>query len=282
MTSLFKFDFYTRDWFTGTRGMSLKARAVYIDLLVLMYERGGPIPDDRRELCRTMGIYNRRTLDPIIDELIQSGKIISDAKTLSNKRAILEIEGIQSRMNRASKGGKAKPRNDDRSPSKSLMSGTKRALRVPEKQGSIDKKQTLNVCKSPSPSPSPAPIEEERDAPSSDSASNIVPISTAENTSTDTGRKYVFDGQAVKLNENDLTTWRKNFHGIPDIESELRAIDGWFERKGLVGDARPPDWFQMTSNMLNKAHQKYLAEKQKPKKPVSEMSYFERLEAGII
>ena len=40
MTGLFRFDFYPRDWITGTRGLSAKARGVYIDLIATMYDHG--------------------------------------------------------------------------------------------------------------------------------------------------------------------------------------------------------------------------------------------------
>ena len=285
MTGLFKFDFYIRDWVTGTRGLSAAARGAYIDLLSAMYDTGGPIPHDRKYLCRYLGFRDRRQLDPLIAELIEAEKIFVDGDRLSNARAMIEIDAFNERQNQASKGGKSKPqksrerlKNGTRSDSR----GDLEAPRVRTQGAGIGEKQTLNPCPSPSPSPSPSPIEEERDAPTPESASNIVPISAVENASTDTGRKYAFNGQAVKLTETDLTTWRENYHGIPDIGAELISIDGWFVGKGMVGAERPKGWFQMTSNMLNKAHQKYLAEQQKPKKPVSEMSYFERIEAGVI
>ncbi|CCG40879.1 DUF1376 domain-containing protein [Magnetospirillum molischianum] len=55
MSGLFKFDFYTRDWISGTRELSDRARGVYVDLLVRMYDLGRPLDYDESDLCRFLG-----------------------------------------------------------------------------------------------------------------------------------------------------------------------------------------------------------------------------------
>ncbi len=48
MPGLFRFDFYPRDWVSGTRELSDRARGVYIDLLCRMYDLGRDLDYDEK------------------------------------------------------------------------------------------------------------------------------------------------------------------------------------------------------------------------------------------
>ena len=64
MAGLSRFDFYPRDWISGTWGLSDRARGVYIDLLARMYDLGRPLDYDPKELCRFLRYRDRRQLNP--------------------------------------------------------------------------------------------------------------------------------------------------------------------------------------------------------------------------
>jgi hypothetical protein len=63
-------------------------------------------------------------------------------------------------------------------------------------------------------------------------------------------RVYVWEGQVIRLVRKDYDLWRKQFHKIEDLDSELAACDAW-----LVD--HPPNggkWFGAAARWLKKAH----------------------------
>ena len=98
MTGLFRFDFYPRDWITGTRGLSLEARGAYIDLLAAMYDHGGPIRHDEKYLCGLLSLKRTATLRRVLAELSTSEKIVIAHGMLLNARAETEIASYQARL----------------------------------------------------------------------------------------------------------------------------------------------------------------------------------------
>lgn len=83
--------FYPSDWLAGTRELSLEESGLYITLIAMMYERGGPVdlPVDRlARLCGT----RPSTLKKILAGLIDAGKLVETEHGLSNARAEKEIK----------------------------------------------------------------------------------------------------------------------------------------------------------------------------------------------
>lgn len=116
MSGLPRFDFYPRDWISGTRGLSDRARGVYVDLLARMYDLGRPLDFDIRDLCRFLGYRDRRQLDPVLRELITAGKIAVVDGKLTNARALREIAAAHERIAAGKRGGRPrkKPAGNDR------------------------------------------------------------------------------------------------------------------------------------------------------------------------
>ena len=88
------FGWYPREHRAALDGMlrlSLEERGAYNTLLDLMYDRGGPIPDDPRWLAGWMGVPVRRWA-AIRAGLISAGKIYETDGHLMNDRAAAEIE----------------------------------------------------------------------------------------------------------------------------------------------------------------------------------------------
>ena len=153
MTGLSRFDFYPRDWHLDTRDLSNAAKGIYIDLLSAMYARGGPLPNDERELCRLCGCATARSLRPLLGELIEKGKVKVIDGQLTNGRVMEELAKFARQKAISSKGGKARSARI-RAEFGSNSTGTQ-----PETRADIEGNQWDNSCP-PSPSPSPGSEED--------------------------------------------------------------------------------------------------------------------------
>lgn len=66
------------------------------------------------------------------------------------------------------------------------------------------------------------------------------------------GAAFAFFGRTIRLNDRDLSNWRRVYHAIGDLEAELTTIDGWWQGQD---DPTPKNWFYRTQQMLNRKHQ---------------------------
>lgn len=106
---------YHRAALDGMRSLSLEERGAYNTLLDLIYDRGGPVPDDERWLAGWMGCSVRRW-NAIRSALIEAGKIelIGEGRgaCLTNPRAVSELENQSARRRKnaesGAKGGKSR------------------------------------------------------------------------------------------------------------------------------------------------------------------------------
>lgn len=99
--------FFPSDWLSGTVGLTAMEKGVYITILALIYDRGGPIPNNPRVLarrCDTTPAAFRNALET----LVQEGKLIVSSDEISNKKAEKIIADAEQRIEKARKGGYAK------------------------------------------------------------------------------------------------------------------------------------------------------------------------------
>jgi len=97
---------YGSDFISGTLGMTLEEKGAYSILLDLIYDRGGPIPDDARYIAGVCGCSVRKW-NTIRDRLIALGKIAAFDGVISNFRADKELEiSAKSADERAESGRK--------------------------------------------------------------------------------------------------------------------------------------------------------------------------------
>lgn len=163
MSGLSRFDFYPRDWISGTRGLSDRARGVYIDLLCRIYDLGRALDYDERELCRFLGYRDHRQLRPALDELLAKEKIVIADGKLINPRAMREIDAAMERIETGKRGGRprkqkvAQPANRDEIGTRSAPEGDQLASSS-RSQGSLFEQNQYVDCNAPSPSP-PPPID---------------------------------------------------------------------------------------------------------------------------
>lgn len=94
------FQFYPTDWLAGTADLTAMERGVYITLLALMYDRGGPLPIDHARLSRRCNMTGPAFLRAL-ESLIREGKITSDGEKISNPRVENELSATSSRRENA-------------------------------------------------------------------------------------------------------------------------------------------------------------------------------------
>lgn len=85
----FKFD--CRAWLDGTRGLEPELRGIYVDVLCLIYDRDGAVPDDDGWMAHQLHV-SRRKWRAARDALVACGKLAVTTDGLINKRAEFELE----------------------------------------------------------------------------------------------------------------------------------------------------------------------------------------------
>ena len=107
---------YGADFVHGTLGLTLEQKGAYSLCLDLIYDRGGPIPDDARWLAGVCGVSVRKW-NTLRDALIQAGKIVASGGHLTNLRAEKEIENAlktsRKHAENGAKGGAKSSQNRD-------------------------------------------------------------------------------------------------------------------------------------------------------------------------
>lgn len=94
------------DFIHGTMSLTLEEKGAYSLCLDLIYDRGGPIPDDARWLSGVCGVSIRKW-NSLRERLIEAGKIYVTGNMLSNVRADFELVSTElQRRNQAETGAK--------------------------------------------------------------------------------------------------------------------------------------------------------------------------------
>jgi hypothetical protein len=221
----------------GLRVCSLAAQGLWMRMLCLM-ARATPKGELRiaGEPCTTRDLSKlvsegEETVAALLEELRRRGVFsVTRAGVIFSRRIRKDAEISRKRAESGAKGGRAslgnKSANSDLLEQKSSKHGSKtEALEA--------RSQKLEEEREEEP---PTPIDPEPPGAG--------------------GGKYAFAGRTIRLNAADLGEWRKAFHAIPDLNAELYALDGWWQRQD---EPRPKNWFYRTSQMLNRKHQESVA-----------------------
>jgi uncharacterized protein YdaU (DUF1376 family) len=103
------------DFIHGTMMLTLEEKGAYSLCLDLIYDRGGPIPDDARWLAGVCGISTRKWTT-IRSRLIELGKITAEDGLISNSRADFEMLSSdlssRERAESGAKGGRKRVENE--------------------------------------------------------------------------------------------------------------------------------------------------------------------------
>lgn len=207
------------DFIHGTMMLSLEEKGAYSLCLDLIYDRGGPIPDDARWLSGVCGVSLRKW-SSIRDRLLSLGKIYAEGGMLSNARADFELVSTElSSRERAESGAKGGRKRAENAGQTAKINDLGQAQ--PKREEKIREEKTEEVEATPQPSGS-ADIREALD----------------------------FWNDAC-----DATGWAKvkKFH--PSRQASLRArirddgLDGWkagimrARASPLLNGQPPPTWF---------------------------------------
>lgn len=116
MAGYSRFDCYPSDFLNGLVGMSADEIAVYVVIVMLQYDGGGPVAYEGRERAISVRAgMPRGRLGKAVAGLLQSGKLMLENGCLYNRRAVTEIQKISEKIERnrenSLKGGLANQRN---------------------------------------------------------------------------------------------------------------------------------------------------------------------------
>lgn len=90
------FKFFPSDWIAGVSGLSAAERGVYVTLLAVMYDRGGPIPRDDARLARMCGLP-KVGFSRAVEALLEVGKLVEESGLLFNERAKKQLTERENR-----------------------------------------------------------------------------------------------------------------------------------------------------------------------------------------
>lgn len=240
---------YHSDALSGFIVLTLEERGAYQTLLDLIYDRGGPMPDNDALLGRYMGVTPRRWRQ-LRDSLIAHGKIrVDEEGNLTNDRAVSEIKNAEKTSKKLAengkKGGQKKSENAKKDNENSL--GAENLLG--ENDGISEARSQIEEDKPPLQS-ARVRADGEGDLFDQDEPAPAEPPVPP-------GKVYAFVGAVIRLTAPDLDRWRQTYHAIPDIMAELSAIDDWLRGK----PDRQKDWFHIASGSLSRKHAQFMADR---------------------
>lgn len=121
------FKFFCRDWLDATRRLEPELRGIYVDLLCVMYDRDGPVPDDEAWVSHQLHI-SKRLWRSARERLIAAGKIRAVPGGLINDRAAAEIEERATRreVNRENGSKNARAGREETKKPRDIKDGTRR------------------------------------------------------------------------------------------------------------------------------------------------------------
>lgn len=206
------------DFIHGTMALSLEEKGAYSLCLDLIYDRGGPIPDDERWIAGVCGVSARRWRG-IRSRLIEAGKLTASDGFLTNARAQLEIVSaeISSRKlaESGSKGGRKRAENAfDYNVISDLAEASLKHIRE-EKRREEEKEKEVTAPRG--------------------------------------ARPYAFEGKIIRLLPDQMRRWQEAYP-LLDLPAVLQSRDDWLDQE--ADDKLRRKWFIPTSNYLAGLQQK--------------------------
>ena len=146
------------DFIHGTMMLSLEEKGAYSLCLDLIYDRGGPIPDDARWLSGVCGVSLRKW-GVLRERLVSLGKLTAADGLLSNSRANLELVSAEKHTrNQAEAGAKGGRKRAENATASNKNNGLAQATLKPIEEIREDKKEgETNVSPPRASNPFPRP-----------------------------------------------------------------------------------------------------------------------------
>ena len=229
---------YGADFVHGSLGLTLEEKGAYSLCLDLIYDRGGPIPDDARWLAGVCGCSLRKW-KAIRARLIAIGKLAAVDGQLTNGRTDKELESRASisraRAKSGAKGGESRGSDAGMKAKPNEFNGTGQT----------------NACHRAAPdseSRVQSPDQRRKGEGAAEAADG--PEGPPIDTNDSDRRTLVFKGRVIRLKTADFAVWRERYHHIPDLMAELQKADDYY------AETPPKDgkWFFPVSRWLARAH----------------------------
>jgi uncharacterized protein YdaU (DUF1376 family) len=131
------------DFIHGTMMLTLEEKGAYSLCLDLIYDRGGPIPDDARWLSGVCGVSMRKW-SALRDRLVELGKLTAQNGLLSNSRAAFELVSAElSSRKLAEAGAKGGRKRAENQFDYNIISNLAQATLKPKEKIREDKKDPI-------------------------------------------------------------------------------------------------------------------------------------------
>jgi uncharacterized protein YdaU (DUF1376 family) len=147
-------DWYADEWLAGTARLDATERGVYDTIINLIYSRGGPISNDRRELARLCNIHGN-TLLRVLRHLTDLGKILDSGSEIFVKRCGNELEKARIRARKAwengEKGGRPSKKIKDVAKAAGCFSENLTTNYQRKKDSDADASAAVTAAKAPDP-----------------------------------------------------------------------------------------------------------------------------------
>lgn len=186
------------DFIHGTMMLTLEEKGAYSLCLDLIYDRGGPIPDDARWISGVCGVSIRKW-NSIRERLLELGKLASENGMLSNRRADFELVSAElSSRERAESGAKGGRKRAENASTPNENNGLVQAElnRIEEIRGEVEEKDEATPHLSPR-----LPISEAFDSWNEDARLAGWPLVTARS---DERKRHL----RPRLREHGLDGWK--------------------------------------------------------------------------
>lgn len=220
--------FFPSDWLAGTVGLSALEKGVYITLLALIYDRGGPIRLNTRVLARRCET-TPAAFTEALQTLLEDGKIVESNGEIFNKKAEKIIRDAEVRIEKARKGGLAKAGKKD----EENQSGNSAQAETKQRSGSAQ--AVLGAC-------SDAAIPELEPEPEKKRASKLAPKDEGEG-----------DGVPLEVELRHAAGW---YHDAKRL-AHVKPIADLIERGLSLHDDVIPTIRQLAPNVEHKTSWTY-------------------------
>lgn len=213
------------DFIHGTMKLSLEEKGAYSLCLDLIYDRGGPIPDDERWLAGICNVSTRKWRS-LRDRLIEAGKLTLVDGHLTNARAELEIVSAETQARKLSesgaKGGRTRAENEAKA----------------NKNNDLDEASLKHIRE-----------EKRREEKKEEGYPQAGE------------QAFAFEGSIIRLTQVDFDKWQNAYSSL-DLRSLLQSRDDWLVTE--ADEKTRKRWFISTSNYLAKLQQQASAEARAP------------------
>lgn len=154
MDRIFRIDFFPHEWLTGTSMLTPEERGIYIQIVMLMYVKRGPIQNDAKWIGRVSNCSTRLAA-ATIQKLVDAEKIsIIEGNLLTQKRVETVVYNIKKHAEKSVKAGrKSAELRSENNKNKDLTSTKQQAIsnkQVSKKEKQSKKKETKSQ-KNPKP-----------------------------------------------------------------------------------------------------------------------------------